>query len=612
MAEDPTFVRALELQQRGDIRAAELLYRQILRRQPRHAGALHLLGVIHLQRGELADAENLFRTSITVNDQVAPAHANLARALSAGGRLTEALEHLDRAIELSAQRRHPGSDRLQVERAAALVAVGRPAEALLACEAALATNHGNAAAHQTRGDALHDLKRYAEAVEAYDQCIALDPGCFVAWSNRGSALLRSHRFDEAILSYERALALPGEGGGQRSARLLANPYLNRGSALHELGKFDAAVESFDRAIAADPALAAAHANRGCALDCLGRSAEALLSCEHAIALDPDNAQAHLNRAMALLRIGRFSEGWAEYEWRWRNTESALYRNRRHGSVPLWLGRESLSGKTILLHAEQGYGDTVQFCRYARLARERGATVVLEVHPALKRLMRRLEGVAQVISHEEPAPDVDFQCPLMSLPLAFGTTFETVPSGQRYLSGEPELVERWRVRLGERRGFRVGLVWSAGLRPDEPEHWSARARKNIALQSLGELDHPRIEYVSLQKGQPAEAEPQELRRKGWSSLRLVDRTQELADFADTAALIENLDLIVSVDTATAHLAAALGKPTWIMIPSDSCWRWLLSRSDSPWYPSARLFRQRAPWIWEGVVQQVRDELLRLVA
>lgn len=574
VTEDPTFVRAVELHQRGEMGAAEPLYQQVLRRQPRHAGALHLLGVIHLQRGRVA----------------------------------EALEHFDRAIEISPQL----APRLQVNRAAALVGLGKATEALAACEAALAGNPGNAAAYQTQGDALHDLGRHVEAVAAYDRCLALDPGCFVAWSNRGSALLRGRRFDEAVSSYERALALQEKGAGQRSPRWLANPCLNRGAALQELGKFDAALDSFDRAIAADPDLAQAHANRGCTLDCLGRPEEALSSCERAIALQPDYAAAHLNRAMTLLRIGRFREGWAEYEWRWRNTESALCRDQRRSSVPLWLGREPLAGKTLLLHAEQGYGDTLQFCRYARLLHERGARVVLEVHPALKRVMSRLEGVAQVISRDEPAPDVDFQCPLMSLPLAFGTTLATIPSGQRYLSGEPELLERWRARLGERRGFRVGLVWSGGFRPNEPEYWSANARRNIELRRLLELAHPRIEYVSLQKGQPAEAEPQELRRKGWSGPRLLEMTAELSDFAQTAALIESLDLVVSVDTATAHLAAALGKPTWILSRFDGCWRWLLGRSDSPWYPSVRLFRQPAPGIWDAVVRQVRDELFRLVA
>lgn len=539
MTDDPTFARAVQLHQRGDIGSAEQLYRQVLRGNQRHAGALHLLGVIHLQRGELGDA-------------------------------------------------------------------------LAACEAALAANPRSAGAHQTQGDALHDLARYAEAVAAYDRCLALDPGCFVAWSNRGSALLRSRRFNEAVSSYGHALALPGNGDVRTPTQWLANPYLNRGAALQELGRFEAALDSFDRAIAADPGLAAAHANRGCTLDCLGRPQEALASCERAIALKPDYATAHLNRAMTLLRLGRFPEGWAEYEWRWRNIESALYRDWRQSSVPAWLGREPLAGKTVLLRAEQGYGDALQFVRYARLVRERGAKVVLEVHPALRRVMSRLEGVAQVISPGEPAGDVDFQCPLMSLPLAFGTTLETIPSAQRYLTAEPALVERWRMRLGERRCLRVGLVWSGGLRPNEPEYWSANGRRNIELQRLTGLDHPRIEYVSLQKGQPAEAEPQELARSGWRGPRLFDQTRELADFAETAALIENLDLVISVDTATAHLAAALGKPTWILSRFDGCWRWLMSRCDSPWYPSVRLFRQQAPETWDDVVRQVRDELFGLVA
>ncbi|HEX3844518.1 MAG TPA: tetratricopeptide repeat protein [Steroidobacteraceae bacterium] len=539
MTEDPTFVRAVALHQRGDTGAAERLYRQILRRHPRHAGALHLLGVIHLQRGELT-------------------------------------------------------------------------EALAACEAALVIAPGNAAAYQTQGDALHDLKRYPEAIAAYDRCLALDAGSFLAWSNRGSALLRSRRFEEAVSSYERAIALQGSGRGRAAPQSLANPYLNRGAALQELGRFDAALESFDRAIAADAGLAQAHANRGCTLDCLGRAQEALSSCERAIALQPDYATAHLNRAMTLLRVGRFSEGWAEYEWRWRNTVSALCRDRRQSAVPLWSGRGNLSGKTILLQAEQGYGDTLQFCRYARLVCERGAKVVLEVHPALKRVLGGLEGVARVIAHEDRTRGhVDLQCPLMSLPAAFGTTLETIPSGQRYLTGDPELRARWKQRLGERHGLRVGLVWSGGFRPDEPEYWSANARRNIELRKLSELEHPRIEYVSLQKGQPAQAEPGELQRRGWSGPRLIEQTQDLSDFAETAALIENLDLVISVDTATAHLAAALGKPTWILSRFDGCWRWMLSRSDSPWYPSVRLFRQPSPGNWDEVVRQVRGELFELV-
>jgi tetratricopeptide (TPR) repeat protein len=530
VSDDPTFARAVALHQRGDIRSAEQLYRQILHLQPRHAGALHLIGSIHLQRGQLA-------------------------------------------------------------------------QALAACEAALAINPGNAAALQTQGDVLHDLRRYVQAIAAYDRCLALDAGRFVAWSNRGSALLRCRRLEEAVASYERAFALLGNDIARVPPRWLAIPYLNRGAALQELGRFEAALESFDAAIAADAAVAAAHANRGCSLDCLGRSQEALASCERAIELAPDYAAAHLNRGIALLRLGRFPAGWAEYEWRWKIADSTLRSDRRHSAVPLWLGREPLAGRTILLHAEQGYGDTLQFCRYAKLVREQGAKVILEVHPGLKRLLRGLEGAPEVISRDDPTPHVELQCPLMSLPLALGTTLETIPVSQRYLQADPELIERWRVRLGERRGFRVGLVWSGGFRPNEPENWSATARRSIELRSLSALAHPRIEFVSLQKGAPPQAEP---------ALRMTDQTRGLVDFAQTAALIENLDLIITVDTAAAHLAGALGKPTWILSRFDGCWRWLLSRSDSPWYPAARLFRQQTPGSWDEVIERVREELFRLVA
>ena len=530
VTDDPTFARAVALHQRGDIRSAQELYRQILRLQPRHAGALHLLGSIHLQRGELTDA-------------------------------------------------------------------------LAACEAALAINPANAAVLQTQGDVLHDLSRYAEAIAVYDRCLTLDPARFVAWSNRGSALLRCRRLEDAVASYDRAFALLENGIGRLPPRWLAIPYLNRGAALQELGRFEAALESFDAAIGADPGMAAAHANRGCSLDCLGRSQEALSSCERAIELAPDYAAAHLNLAMALLRLGRFPDGWAEYEWRWKIAESTLRSDRRHAAVPLWLGREPLAGRTILLYSEQGYGDTLQFCRYARCVREQGAEVILEVHPALKRLLRGLEGASRVISRDDPTPHVELQCPLLSLPLALGTTLETIPASQRYLHADPELIERWRVRLGERRGFRVGLVWSGGFRANEPENWSATARRSIEPRSLGALEHPRIEYVSLQKGAPPQAAP---------GLRMIDQTRGLSDFAETAALIGNLDLVISVDTAAAHLAGALGKPTWILSRFDGCWRWLLNRDDSPWYPSVRLFRQPRPGSWDEVLRQVRDELSRLVA
>jgi len=473
------------------------------------------------------------------------------------------------------------------------------------------------------------------AIAAYEGCVLFAPDKAVVYNNLGVAQMKGGRYSDAITSFEAALscspeyhrplvnlgkALRAVGRSNeaiehaRHALRLKPDYppalVNLGTALLAVGDFEAAERTLRRALQIEPNLTEARISLGELLSQLGRVQETLSNYEQAIARDPDHAGAHFCYAMTLLRIGRYPEGWAEYEWRWRQTESALYRDRRHTTVPLWLGREHLAGKTILLHAEQGFGDALQFCRYARLVCGLGAKVILEVHRSLQRLMHKLEGVAQVISRDDPTPEVDFQCPLMTLPLAFKTTVETIPPGQRYLAGEPELVERWRLRLGERHGLRVGLVWSGGSRPQQPDCWWINTRRNIGLEMLADLRHPKIDYVSLQKGQPAEAEPQELRRRGWIGPSLIDYTHALTDFAETAALMENLDVVVSVDTATAHLAAALGKPTWILNRFDSCWRWLIDRSDSPWYPSVRLFRQCAPGMWDSALQQVRTELFRL--
>jgi hypothetical protein len=281
--------------------------------------------------------------------------------------------------------------------------------------------------------------------------------------------------------------------------------------------------------------------------------------------------------------------------------------------PLWLGKESIAGRTILIHAEQGLGDTVQFCRYAKLLAERGASVILEVQAPLLKLLEGAEGVSRLIaSGSEWPPDIDYQCPLMSLPLAFATTLASIPADVPYLSSNPEKVSFWREKLGERQKLRVGLVWSGGFRPEQPELWAVNSRRNIPLSKLAPLVHPEIEFYSLQKGQPAESELAELRAGGWEGPELVDFTGLLTDFSDTAALIECLDLVISVDTSIVHVAGALAKPVWVLNRFDTCWRWLLQRSDSPWYPTLRLFRQERPGDWDGVVERARTELLRLVA
>jgi hypothetical protein len=276
------------------------------------------------------------------------------------------------------------------------------------------------------------------------------------------------------------------------------------------------------------------------------------------------------------------------------------------SRPRWLG-EPLNGRRILLHAEQGLGDTIQFCRYAPLVAARGGRVILEVPRKLLRLLSGLRGVTQLVAAGDPLPAFDVQCSLMSLPLAFRTRLDTIPAQVPYLAARPETVAYWRHRLGPWTRRRVGLVWSGGFRPDQPESHAVNERRNIPLRLIAQLNQPAIDFVSLQKGEPAESELIALKDAVWPGGNLTNAAPELDDFEDTAGLIETLDLVISVDTSTAHLAAAMGKPVWLLNRFDSCWRWLEQREDSPWYPTLRLFRQTTRGDWQAVTQRVSAAL-----
>ncbi len=276
--------------------------------------------------------------------------------------------------------------------------------------------------------------------------------------------------------------------------------------------------------------------------------------------------------------------------------------------PLWLGEQDIAGKTLFLWWEQGLGDTIQFCRYATLAEARGAQVVMSVQQPLRELLKRISPTIRIVEQDEVPADFDYHCPLLSLPVAFGTTLETIPAKIPYLRSNSEKSLFWQEKLGEKNKPRVGLVWSGGFRPDQPEVWSVNRRRNIPLATLAALKNPDIEFYSLQKGQPAESELAELVRGNWDGPRLIDFTSLLNDFSDTAALIENLDLVISVDTSTAHLAGALGKPVWILNRFDTDWRWLLERTDSPWYPTAKLYRQEKAGDWDAVVRRVKTDLM----
>jgi tetratricopeptide (TPR) repeat protein len=615
---------------RRDWVEAARLCRAVLEKQPATFDALHLLGIIAAQESRAQEAAQLLGRAVAARPDSASAHANLGNVLIQLERFDEAVASYDRALKI-----RPGNAMVYSNRGVALQALARfdaavasydraialkpdfteaffnrgnalqaleqPGAAVASYERAIALKPDYAEAYSRRGNALQSLKQHEAAVASYDRAIALKPGLADVHYNRGIALHAIRQDVAAVASYDRAIALrPG----------YAEAHANRGNSLHELRQHAAAVDSYDRAIALKPDFAEVHYNRGIALEALRQLDAAVESFDRAISFKPQYADAYWNKSLALLLRGDFKNGWELYEWRWRT--DSLKVSTRGFVQPLWLGEEAIAGKTILLHAEQGMGDAIQFCRYASLVADLGARVILEAPVPLLSLFATLDGVSQLVAHGSSLPPFDCHCPLMSLPLALKTEVSSIPAPIAYLRSDPAKSRRWQEKLGEKNKLRVGLAWSGGFRRLRPDLWALNERRNISLAQLAPLRNERIDYYSLQKGEPAESELARMKGLAWNGPEMVDYTSALHDFSDTAALIDNLDLVISVDTSIAHLAGALGKPVWILNRFDTCWRWRLDRDDSPWYPTARLYRQARAGDWEGVVERVRADLERLSA
>jgi hypothetical protein len=405
----------------------------------------------------------------------------------------------------------------------------------------------------------------------------------VAYWRRGNAARELGQWQDALLSYGRAV--------ERSPRF-AEAHCDRGNVLQKLERWEEALDCYDRALAVKPDYAIVHSNRGVVLKELHRFEEAREALDRAIALDGSNGAARFNRAILSLLCGRMPDGWSDYEQR-RASLDPRYCHR-----PCWTGSQALSGRKILLYAEQGYGDTLQFCRYVPQIAALGAAVILEVQPPLVALLADLEGVAQIVAAGKPLPDFDYRCALMSLPHALQTTLETIPRTTPYLQSDVGRAKEWRSVLGERLGPRIGLAWSGSPIHDNDHN------RSMALAPLLAALPAQFQYVSLQKDVRAND-----REALESSSNLENVARELHDFSDTAALCESLDLVISVDTSVVHLCGALGKPCWLMLPYHPDWRWLLERDDSPWYPSVRLYRQRWRGDWSGVLARVGADLAR---
>lgn len=453
--------------------------------------------------------------------------------------------------------------------------------------------------HYNQGLMLNKLLRQQEAMASFDRAIALNSDHVECHFNRGLVLHRLQRYDEAVASFDTAISLRPN---------FAEAYLNRGNLLHDMNRYQEAVADYDRALALRPNFPEAYFNRGNSLRDLRHHKEALASYDQAISLRPGYVKAILNKGLLYLLLGDYEAGWPLYEWRWQ--QSHMEQSVRQLKQPLWLGRQSLTGKTILLYYEQGLGDIIQFVRYVPLVNALGAKVILEVPPSLVALFRTLEGDYALISQGDPYPEFDYHCPLMSLPLALKTTLATIPTAPAYLHAEPWKSTAWAQRLQDFSKLKVGLVWAGGIRPNQPMAMLHDAHRSLHLSAFAPLaDVPNVHFFSLQKGPPS-SQLAELKKANWTGPEIVDYPDALNDWSDTAALVDNLDLVISCDTSVAHLTGALGKPVWILNRYDSCWRWLLDREDSPWYPSVRLFRQDRPGDWAGVIDRVRSELRHL--
>ena len=599
---------AFALHQAGRLAEAETAYHQILATQPDQFDSLHLLGIVFHQRGDHAQALRHIDRALKINPNNIPALNNRGIALRALKRFEEALASCERALTL-----RPDYAAALSNRGNTLYELKRFEEALASYERALTLRPDDAVILHNRGAALHELKRFDEALASYERALTLRPDDAVVLPNRGDTLHKLKRFDKALASYDRALALRpdyAETLSNRGATLYelkrfeealasceraltlrpdyAEALSNRGDTLYELKRFEEALASYDRALTLRPDYAAALSNtRGATLYELKRFEEALASYDRALTLRPDYAGAHFNEALCRLLIGDFDRGWEKFQCRFV---------KRNFAQPVWVGSCEIGGKAILLHAEESLGDTIQFCRYVPLVAERAARVILEVQPPLHGLMSTLPVAAQIVSKGDPLPDFDIHCPLHGLPLALGTRLATIPSATPYLRASSQAVMNWNAWLGPRDRPRIGLAWS-GNPKNNIDH-----KRSIRLSSLLSLLDINATFVSLQKDVRAgDAAVLKARRD------LHHFGDELKDFSDTAALISNLDLVISVDTSVVHLAGALAKPVWVLLPFIPDWRWLLDREDSPWYPTARLFRQDDSRAWDNVITSVHAAL-----
>ena len=538
----------------------------------------HALEKLQLLQMALSD----LKKAVDLAPDYAEAWNNMGNVLLALQKIPEAILSFDRAIDLQ-----PHLAQAYSNRGNALKQLKQPEAAVASFNKAIELLPHYPEALSNRGIALQEWGDYVAAIDSFNQAIALQPDYAQAYCNRSVAELAARQFEAALESCNRAIQLDSK---------MADAYCNRGNAERGLKHLQSALASYQKAIELQPTLASAYCNMGVAYKELQMLDAAIHCFDHAIALDTDYVDAYWNKALTLLLGGNFQLGWRLHEYRWnlQKFSSPI----RHFDQPLWLGHIPLLGKTIFLHSEQGMGDTLQFCRYVQMVAELGAKVILEVPAPLLVLLQQLKGVDQLIAHGCVVPDFDVHCPLMSLPLAFGTHLNNIPSPNPYLFSNAEKKTFWKQKIQTKYPKTVGIVWRGSALHNNDANRSIHPTLMLSYLPAG------FNYVCLQK---------ELTPLDFDVLQNTPSVQyfsdEIKDFSDTAALCDLMDAVITIDTSVAHLSAAMGRPTYVLLPHAPDWRWLLGRDDSPWYNSIRLYRQKIDWDWHPVLQQLCNDLLQ---
>jgi len=562
----------------GKLEAAVASYQQALRLKPDYAEALNNLGNALLGKGEPDDAVAILQRAVRLMPQHAATHNNLGVALREQGNLPEAVVSFQQALRLK-----PDFAQAHYNLGVTLTKQGKLAEAVASFQQALRREPAYAEAHNNLGVALKEQGRLTEAVASWQEALRLKPDYADAHNNLGVALKQGD-LAKAVVSFQQALRLKPD---------FAQAHNNLGIALKEQGKLTEAVASWHEALRLKPDYAAAHNNLGTAFTEQGELEAALASYQRAVCLKPDYAEAHLNVGTAWLLMGDFERGWPEYEWRGKCEDSDL----PNFPQPLWDG-SSLEGRTILLYAEQGLGDTLQFIRFAPLVKERGGNVLVACPQSLVRLLTRCSGIDRLIVESSSAP-FDVHAPLLSIPGILGTTLATIPASVPYLYADPERTEHWRGELGKFPTFKIGIAWQGN-----PLNKNDRKRSFPLTLFAPLAGIEGVQLFSLQKG----AGTEQLDAAA-SRFPVTDLGSKLDDFLETAAVVQNLDLIITADTALGHLAGALGARVWVTLSFAADWRWFRNRDDSPWYPTMRLFRQPQRGNWEEVFARIAEELTK---